>query len=256
MCVFGLSLSALPVEAFAPASFRGDVFDGGITAEASSGLEEAEAGLRQLYEGIAFGDAARPGFELFTKAMLGFVRLKQEGSLQNENILSLIDFSISSSKKRLWIIDLKARKLLFHELVAHGKNSGGDLPDRFSNTVNSNQSSLGFYVTRQTYYGKHGLSLRLQGMEKGFNDNAMRRAVVMHGADYVNEGIIGSLGRLGRSFGCPSVSKAVYKPIINLIKDGSCLFIYYPDKTYLSQSAYLADEQLALQQFLKFGIGA
>jgi hypothetical protein len=154
-------------------------------------------------------------------------------------ILTIADLSQASSQKRLYVIDLVSRKLLFHTYVAHGRNSGQLVAMKFSNTNSSYQSSLGFYQTLGTYQGKHGLSLQLKGLEQGFNDNAFTRAIVMHGADYVCEDFIRNTGRLGRSQGCPAVSNAESKPIIEAIKGGSCLFIYSPDPTYLKGSTFL-----------------
>lgn len=154
-------------------------------------------------------------------------------------ILTIADLSQPSSQKRLYVIDLASRKLLFHTYVAHGRNSGQLVAMKFSNTNSSHQSSLGFYQTLGTYQGKHGLSLQLKGLEQGFNDNAFTRAIVMHGADYVCEDFIRNTGRLGRSQGCPAVSNAESKPIIQAIKGGSCLFIYSPDPTYLRGSTFL-----------------
>jgi hypothetical protein len=154
-------------------------------------------------------------------------------------VLSIVDMSQPSNRKRLYVIDLVSRKLLFNTYVAHGRNSGVLLAEKFSNTNSSYQSSLGFYKTLNTYQGKHGLSLQLQGLENGFNNNAFSRAIVMHGANYVCEDIIRNTGRLGRSQGCPAVSNAESKPIIQAIKGGSCLFIYYPDPTYLKASTFL-----------------
>ncbi|RYG57619.1 MAG: murein L,D-transpeptidase catalytic domain family protein [Alphaproteobacteria bacterium] len=154
-------------------------------------------------------------------------------------LLSIVDMSQPSSKKRLYVIDLVKRKLLFNTYVAHGRNSGELLPKRFSNTNSSFQSSLGFYKTLGLYQGKHGLSMQLQGLEKGINDNAFSRAIVMHGADYVCEDFIRRTGRLGRSQGCPAVSTAECSPIVRTIAGGSCLFVYYPDDTYLKKSVFL-----------------
>lgn len=154
-------------------------------------------------------------------------------------LLSIVDMSQPSSKKRLYVIDLAKRKLLFNTYVAHGRNSGELKPNRFSNTNSSFQSSLGFYKTLGLYQGKHGLSMQLQGLEKGINDNAFSRAIVMHGADYVCEDFIRRTGRLGRSQGCPAVSTAECSPIVRTIAGGSCLFVYYPDDTYLKRSTLL-----------------
>lgn len=154
-------------------------------------------------------------------------------------LLSIVDMSQPSSRKRLYVIDLVKRKLLFNTYVAHGRNSGELQANRFSNANSSFQSSLGFYKTLGLYQGKHGLSMQLQGLEKGINDNAFARAIVMHGAEYVCEDIIRRTGRLGRSQGCPAVSTTDCSPIVRAISGGSCLFIYYPDNTYLKTSVFL-----------------
>ena len=153
-------------------------------------------------------------------------------------LLSIVDMSQPSSHKRLYIIDLVKEKLLFHTYVAHGRNSGELLAKRFSNVNSSYQSSLGFYKTLGLYQGKHGLSMQLQGLEKGINDNAFARAIVMHGAPYVSESTIRQTGRLGRSQGCPAVSAAECSPIVRAISGGSCLFIYSPDQQYRQRSAF------------------
>lgn len=156
-------------------------------------------------------------------------------------ILSIVDMSQPSTSKRLYVIDLAGRKLLFHTYVSHGMNTGDLAAKFFSNKNDSHQSSLGFYQTLNTYYGKHGLSLKLRGLEKGFNDNAFGRSIVVHGADYVCEDFIRRTGRLGRSQGCPAVPNYLSKDIIQTIKNGSCLFMYYPDPAYLKHSTYLSN---------------
>ncbi|MFW5657700.1 MAG: murein L,D-transpeptidase catalytic domain family protein [Bacteroidota bacterium] len=177
-----------------------------------------------------------PDFELFYKGLAGYNNLTEKNLIKNKNYLTLIDFTASSNEKRLWVIDLDSMKVKYHELVAHGKNTGNEYARHFSNTTGSYQSSLGFFVTAEPYYGKHGLSLRLDGVEPGINDKARSRAIVLHGADYVNQNFISKYGRLGRSLGCPAVSTTVNKDLINTIKEGSCLFIYYPDASYFSMS--------------------
>jgi len=161
-------------------------------------------------------------YRVLNRAMIGYNSL----SLTNKKIITIIDFSKPSTEKRLFIIDIENRKLLFQTFVAHGKNSGLIKPTKFSNRIGSNQSSLGFYRTAGTYKGKHGYSLMLDGLEKGINDNARKRAIVIHGAKYVSEEFIEKNNRLGRSWGCPAVSDELSKEIIDLIKDGSCLYIY------------------------------
>jgi hypothetical protein len=174
----------------------------------------------------------------FNLSVKGWEKMKLRGEV-SKNIISICDFTQSSNNKRLYIIDMLNGKLLFNTLVAHGKNTGEEFAKIFSNEPSSYKSSLGFYSTKGTYFGEHGLSLKLQGREPGFNDNAEGRAIVMHGADYVCEKFINSCGRLGRSFGCPSVPYGLHEQIINTIKDGSCLFVYYPDAKYLASSKLL-----------------
>jgi hypothetical protein len=177
--------------------------------------------------------------QAYDYAMKGFKSLLLMGKLTNDSIISIVDFSLSSAKKRLFVIDLKNYKVLYNTYVAHGRNSGAEFAKQFSNNPKSNKSSLGFYITGETYDGEHGYSLHLEGEEKGINDNAYKRAIVMHCADYVNENYIKSKGYIGRSLGCPAIPKKVYKPIINEIKDGSCLFLYSPNNYYISHSAFL-----------------
>jgi hypothetical protein len=178
--------------------------------------------------------------DLYQQAMTGFRRISEEDGLKKK-LLTIVDFSKPSTEKRLFIIDVASEKILLHTYVAHGKNSGEIMANRFSNKDASYQSSLGFYLTGNTYSGSNGYSLRLKGLEPGFNDNAERRAVVMHGAAYVSEAVIRNTGRLGRSWGCPAVSLKEHKKIIDMIKEGSCLFIYAPEKKYLAGSSYLKD---------------
>jgi hypothetical protein len=159
-----------------------------------------------------------------------------ELEFDNENLITIIDFSKPSTEKRLYVIDLKNQKLLYHTLVAHGKNSGMAEARKFSNTNRSLQSSLGIYSTAEIYFGKHGYSLRLDGLEKGFNDNARKRAIVIHGAKYVSTDFIKDHGRLGRSWGCPAIPTELTNEIIDLIKGGSCLYIYADDENYLDNS--------------------
>ena len=172
---------------------------------------------------------AMPSFESFDMALEGFRKLKEKG-LVEKNILTLVDFSLSSTSKRLWVIDLDKNEVVFQTLVAHGRNTGEEYANTFSNQAESYKSSVGFYATGEIYRGKHGLSLKLDGLEKGLNDNARDRAVVVHGADYVSESFIKQNKRLGRSQGCPAIPVEMNEKIINVIKDKSCLFIYHPSQ--------------------------
>lgn len=196
--------------------------------------------LGSIYEELS--GASKPDFELFEKAYLGYIDLKLSGHLASDKeILSIVDFRIPSNQERFWVIDLKSRTVLHHTLVAHGENSGKKYALDFSNEVNSHKSSLGFYVTQETYYGKNGLSLRLKGLERGFNSNARKRYVVLHGADYATEEYLEQNGTLGNSEGCPAIPMGIHKSIIELTKNGTCLFIYYPDINYIEKSMYFMD---------------
>jgi hypothetical protein len=188
-----------------------------------------------FYQTLVANDFNLPNFETFAVAFKGFESLKAKGKIQN-NLLTIIDFSLSSSKNRLWIIDMDTREIILNTLVAHGQNTGLEFAEHFSNKNESHQSSLGFYVTGETYIGSHGLSLKLDGMEAGINDNARKRAIVIHGADYVSQSFIANNNRLGRSFGCPAIPVKQTKEIIQTIKNKSCLFIYHPSNEYLQKS--------------------
>jgi hypothetical protein len=177
--------------------------------------------------------------KVFELAKQGHDQLVQCGKLKKSNILSIVDFSQPSTAKRLFIVDLETCKLLFNTYVAHGRNSGLNEASSFSNEAESFKSSLGFYSTASTYAGKHGYSLQLEGLEKGFNDKALSRGIVMHAADYVDESIAKAQGRIGRSLGCPAVPEKLHKPIISAIANGSCLFIYANNDNYLQHSSFL-----------------
>jgi len=178
--------------------------------------------------------------EIFEMALKGMHRLDSMGLLSNPNILTIIDYEQSSNKKRLYVIDVKYDTLLFHTWVAHGRNTGDEFAKSFSNEEGSLKSSLGFYITGNTFTGSHtGLSLTIKGVEKGFNDRAEKRAIIIHSASYVTERFITHFGRLGRSFGCPVVPPDQIKPILETIGNGTVLFIYYPDRQYLSTSSLL-----------------
>ena len=200
----------------------------------SDSLADSTSDITALYNQIDFGDN-KVSFEAFNKAYQGYMNLKKAGKLTGNDVISIADFSLISTAKRLWVIDLTQKKVLFNTHVAHGQGSGGDFPTVFSNKGESHQSSIGFYVTKSTYGGKHGTSLRIAGMDKGFNDNAEARDVVIHPANYCSPGYLAQNKRLGRSWGCPAVPPEVAEPIINTIKDGTMLFIYAPQAKYSSQ---------------------
>lgn len=163
----------------------------------------------------------------------------RKGLVRRSDLLTVIDYSIASTQPRLFVFDLTARRVLFRELVAHGKNSGDNATHFFSNSPGSLATSLGLFVTEDTYVGHNGYSLRLRGLEEGFNDMAWDRAIVMHGAYYVSREAIRALGRLGRSWGCPAVRAEIAQKLINTIRGGSAIFAYYPDKSWLKSSAFL-----------------
>lgn len=173
--------------------------------------------------------------KVFEMALRGMYKLVKSGAIKS-NILSICDFSQPSVNRRLYVIDLDNYLLLYNTWVAHGQKSGKEAASLFSNKPSSHKSSLGFYVTGETYEGSNGYSLKLRGMEKGINDYAMRRGIVMHGAQYVSEEYIESQGYIGRSYGCPAVAAEISHDLINLVKEGTCLFIYHPSSVYRTKS--------------------
>lgn len=209
-----------------------------LTGKKVSNISDPNPGLSSTYDRLhlAFKGLNRKAFELAKK---GLLLLRGEGRILNDSILTIVDFSQPSSNKRLYVLDLKNEKILFNTFVAHGKNSGREWAHFFSNTPRSYKSSPGFYITGNTYSGKKGYSLRLAGLEKGINDKAFARAIVMHGASYVNQSFLNARGYIGRSEGCPAVPENDAEQIINQIKEGSCLFIYVPLPGYLNRSPLL-----------------
>ncbi len=189
-----------------------------------------------IYEGLKGENASLPSKEVFSLAIQGWSKMKEN---LKSKVLTVIDFSLPSTAKRMWIIDPEKGEILLHSVVSHGRNSGELMAKSFSNQPESYKSSLGFYTTAETYNGKHGYSLRLDGLEKGFNDQARNRAIVIHGADYAREEFAASVGRLGRSLGCPALPSELSAKAINLIKDGSLLFIFGKDQNYLSKSSLI-----------------
>lgn len=166
-------------------------------------------------------------------------RKAQAMGIVTKPVMTIIDYSLPSTARRMWVVDTARGKVVYHTLVAHGSGSGDNIAKHFSDIPGSLQTSLGVFVTGKIYQGKHGTSLTLHGLEKGINGNAERRRIVVHGAHYVNEHIIKNRGRLGRSWGCPAVNDKLALPIIHTIKDGSLLFAYYPDKKWLKNSQFL-----------------
>jgi hypothetical protein len=199
--------------------------------------------VADIYQSAALKTAGLE-YSVFQKAITGYYNLKGNNKLPaTSSVITVIDFNKSSTQKRMWIVDLAKKELLLNTWVAHGQGSGADLATQFSNRAESHQSSLGFYVTDDVYYGKHGRSLRLDGMDAGFNSNARARAVVLHAAEYVCENTIKQLGRLGRSHGCPAVSPEVSNQIIDLIKGKNMLYINSSANDYTSK--YLDENFIA-----------
>lgn len=202
---------------------------------ATNSKASLEIKCKSIYSTIDSNNLSLPKYDSFLAAFQGYELLKFQGKIANE-ILTIVDFSLSSTVERMWVIDMKTQKVILKSLVAHGRNSGTEFATKFSNTNESFQSSLGFYVTGEEYQGKHGTSLRLDGMEAGINDNARNRAVVIHGADYVSQKLANAQGYIGRSLGCPAVPYKIHKELIATIKDKSCVFIYHPSRNYVAKS--------------------
>lgn len=196
--------------------------------------------VAEIFKNIDFNGVEQLDYQVFAKAYTGYKNLKAENKLNPEkNILTVCDYSLSSNKKRMWVIDLSTNKVLLNTYVAHGQGTGEEYAKAFSNNEGSHQSSMGFYVTGDTYTGSHGNSLYLHGMDDGYNSAAYERSIVMHGAAYVNDDFIAGTGRLGRSWGCPAVDAKLSNKIIDCTKGGTCLFIYYPEEKYLAESYWL-----------------
>jgi len=209
-----------------------------LTNKAMQIVECAKPAINEaMYATLNANSFAMPSFDCFSKGILGFYKLKESGNV-GKDFLTIVDYSLPSTEKRLWIIDTKENKIVMNSLVAHGKNSGENYATSFSNKNESNKSSLGFFVTGETYIGKHGLSLRLDGLEKGVNDGARNRSIVMHAADYVSETFAKVHHRLGLSHGCPALPPSLSNKIIATIKGKSCLFVYHPsmDNNHTSKS--------------------
>ncbi len=205
-------------------------------------VSEEPVGLKDKIDVYSILNLSQLGLsqEAYQFAVKGFNKLKEQGKLLNSSVLTIIDFSQSSNNKRMYVIDLYKKALLFNTYVAHGRNTGDEFAEKFSNIPGTFQSSLGFYVTENMAVGsKVGLSLILKGIEKGFNDKAREREIIIHGADYATEDFIHKYGRLGRSYGCPSLPPDLIKPVAETIKDGTCLFIYKHDEKYIHQSKVL-----------------
>ena len=211
---------------------------GFVDEKAAPARLQFEDSLVHLYNAMNLSDYDL-AFDAFRYGMIGYGTLQQQGKLSDKKLLTIIDFTKPSTQKRFYTLDLSALRVAYHTYVSHGKNSGENKATAFSNVVHSNQSSMGFYATAETYVGGKGFSLKLDGLEKGYNDNARERAVVIHEAEYVSEYWIKKYGRLGRSQGCPALPKELSKEIIQTIKNNTLIFAYYNDDAYLQSSAYL-----------------
>lgn len=228
---FAVSSNTIP-----SSTFRGSQYTLGTVLKDT--LIDSSTSKQNLYDSLDLGKLglARRAYDY---AMVGYKKLRSRGAISNPKILSIIDFTLSSDKKRLFVLDLDKSKLLFVTYVAHGKNSGLEKALYFSNEPESNKSSVGFYTTKLTYTGTHGYSLRLDGEESGYNDNAEKRDIVVHSADYVNESVAKQQGRIGRSLGCPALSPQINRDVIDKIKNGTCLFVYGQDNRYITNSKLL-----------------
>ncbi len=214
-------------------------FTPGDSVETTNADNRGMADLRKsVYDSLHL-DLAGLSRQAFDYARKGFNRLLAEGKLKNDSIITIADFTQPSNQKRLYVVDMKNYRVLHQTLVAHGRNTGDEWARNFSNAPSSHMSSPGFYVTADTYMGGNGYSLRLIGLEKGINDRALSRTIVVHGANYVSHERAGAGGFIGRSWGCPAIPMQEAKPIINRIKDGSMLFIYTTNESYTSGSSMI-----------------
>ena len=210
----------------------------GLSKERQLALKKAELNMKELYNEL---NAAQYdlSFTAFRYAYIGYQTMKKQHRLNNKELFSIIDFTKDCNSKRFYTIDLEKMKIVYYTYVAHGKKSGERMATSFSDAVESNKSSIGFYITGNTYNGGNGYSLILNGDEKGYNSNLAKRSVVVHAADYANEDYIARNGRMGRSLGCPALPENIYKQVIETIKEKTMIFAYYNDAKYLKTSKYL-----------------
>jgi hypothetical protein len=204
----------------------------------SSAVIERSAFDADVWDDDAIGTVNEEVFEMALKAASCAIK---SGAVGSPKTLTVIDYSKPSTANRLWVYDLRKRELLYEELVAHGQGSGANVATMFSNEPDTHRTSIGLFVTDDTYVGRNGYSLRLNGLDRGFNDRARERAIVMHGAPYVSSEFVKAQGRLGRSHGCPALREAVARKVIDTVKGGSLVFSYYPDKNWMKSSKYLGD---------------
>ena len=236
----------IPVLSLAAALFASPVLVSGANKMIESGAARSSytinavihASAEVVYDSLNL-EAVGLNEKAFEYAWKGFTKLALDGELMNTDYFTICDFSQSSRNKRLYIIDLVQMRVLKNTYVAHGRNSGGEFAQYFSNKPESHKSSLGFYVTGETYRGQHGLSLKIRGVERGINDKALARRIVLHGSDYIGDNFLLNNPFSGRSYGCPAVPLEERDEIINTIKEGTCLFIYHPSKQYITRSKIL-----------------
>lgn len=198
--------------------------------------------IKNVYDKIKFGKFSKLSFEAFKYGFYGYLNMVEAGKINPGSLLTICDFTLSSNLKRMWVIDPKNYKVLFNTLVAHGMGTGEEFATAFSNTEDSHQSSLGFYVTGETYDGNNGYSLKLNGVDGLFNSKAYDRAIVIHGAEYVSDEFARGNKRIGRSHGCPALPVDIAPKIIDKVKNGTCLFIYHSSKNYLTSSYWLRNK--------------
>lgn len=210
----------------------------GLSKERQLALKKAELNIKELYNELN-ATQYDLSFTAFRYAYIGYQTMKKQHRLNNKELFSIIDFTKDCNSKRFYTIDLEKMKIVYYTYVAHGKKSGERMATSFSDAVESNKSSIGFYITGNTYNGGNGYSLILHGDEKGYNSNLAKRSVVVHAADYANEDYIARNGRMGRSLGCPALPENIYKQVIETIKEKTMIFAYYNDAKYLKTSKYL-----------------
>jgi hypothetical protein len=208
-------------------------------ASAEPNVNAPEPEHRQSLVDVTAAEAAGVSPAVLQLATSAVTCAVESGDIATPPTLTLIDYSKPSTEPRLWVFDLRTGQVQFHELVAHGKGTGDNLAEHFSDDMNSHQSSLGLFVTRDTYVGNNGYSLRLDGLEPGFNSRARERAIVMHGAPYVSTEFASKQGRIGRSWGCPALREAVAHDVIDFVRGGGVVFSYYPDQAWLDRSRFL-----------------
>jgi hypothetical protein len=234
--VICLSFSLLPANETNPETYNSAPVE--ITTGPSDSVRTTVEIISSLYNTLHLNDYGLSD-EAFFYAWKGYQRLLELKKIAKTGLLSICDFSQSSKHKRFYVIDIENKKVIINTYVAHGRNSGGEYATKFSNRPESLQSSLGFYITTKTYTGSHGLSLKIIGVDRGFNDKALNRNIVIHGSEYVGADRVRSGATMGRSWGCPAVPKKESSKIIKAIKNGSCFFIYHPGKNYLLGSKIL-----------------